>query len=191
MKIGTHEEEVARFWDIFTVIRPKWERRIQERLERWKGTPLGWLKFPGIKTVGTVQEIATREFFGGRKTGSSDSDMAIGQTLYEIKAGFEDYQGYVSANQIRTDQLYNRFVIVALLPDDIRCWVLEKDDLVGVSSPMHARSERIRRWSFTVTDPPWPLTGDGNLPDALRITGGEAVLVRDDSPRPGRLFGCC
>jgi hypothetical protein len=120
----------------------KWLRDLQSRTRGKAGEQIisGWLKSEGF-TVG--------------KASSSNSDRSIELTQVEIKLSTQWDSGEFRFQQIR-DQDYKFIILLGVLPQEVKVWILPKKVALKHSTPQHTgKTGAETRWlAFDAENPP-------------------------------------
>lgn len=140
----------------------------------WSTSPYKWLRELQSRTRGKAGEqiIAgwlTSEGFTVGKASSSNSDRSVELTQVEIKLSTQWDSGEFRFQQIR-DQDYRFVILLGVMPQELKVWILPKKVALKHSTPQHTgKGGAETRWlAFDATNPPkWMSRYGGNAQDAI------------------------
>lgn len=145
----------------------------------WVDSPYKWLRELQSRTRGKAGEqiIAswlTTEGLTVARASSSNSDRCIELNEVEIKLSTQWESGEFRFQQIR-NQNYRYVILLGVMPQELRVWILPKKVALKYSTPQHTGKEGAEtRWlSFPADKPPKWLARYGG-----QVTNGLAAVKR-------------
>jgi len=140
----------------------------------WSTSPYKWLRELQSRTRGKAGEqiiagwLASEGFTVG-KPSSSNSDRSVELTQVEIKLSTQWDSGEFRFQQIR-DQDYRFVILLGVMPQELKVWILPKKVALKYSTPQHTgKGGAETRWlAFDAANPPkWLTRYGGNAQEAV------------------------